>query len=66
MTRIGTGLATVCICVLLWTTTGIAEDLLPSESAVASPSFSTAPGFIRPEIPYEARISQITCDNQTT
>ena len=66
MTRIGTGLATVCICVLLWTTTGIAEDLLPSESAVASPSFSTAPGFIRPEIPYEARISQITGDNQTT
>lgn len=66
MTRIGTGLATVCTCVLLWTTTGFAEDPLPSESAVASPSFSTATGFIRPEFPYEARISQVTGDNQIT
>lgn len=66
MTRIGTGLATVCTCVLLWTTTGMAEDLLPPESAIASPTFSFAVGFIRPTTPYEARISQITGDNQTT
>jgi flagellar motor protein MotB len=66
MTRIGTGLAAVCTCMLLWTTTGIAEDLLPPESAVASPTFSFAVGFIRPEPPYEARVSPITGDNQTT
>lgn len=66
MTRIGTGLAAVCACVLLWTTAGIAEDLLPPESAIASPTFSFAVGFIRPTPPYEARISPITGDNQTT
>lgn len=66
MTRFGTGLATVCTCVLLWTTTSVAEDLLPPESAVASPTYSFANGFIRPTIRYEARISQITGDNQTT
>jgi chemotaxis protein MotB len=66
MTRIGTGLAAGCACVLLWTATGVAEDLLPLESAVASPTFSFAVGFIRPTPPYEARISQITGDNQTT
>jgi chemotaxis protein MotB len=66
MTRIGAGLAAVCTCVLLWTTTVIAEDLLPPESAVASPTFSFAVGFIRPTPPYEARISSITGDNQTT
>jgi len=55
--------------VLLWTATGFAEDLFSSgmpESAVASPTFSFAVGFIRPTTPYEARISQITGDNQTT
>jgi chemotaxis protein MotB len=36
------------------------------ESAVASPRFSFATGFIRPTTPYEARISPITGDNQTT
>lgn len=66
MTRIGTGLAAICTCVLLWSTTGSAEDLLPSESAVASPTFSFAASFIRPPTPYEARISQITGDAQTT
>lgn len=69
MTRISTGLAAVCTCVLLWTATGFAEDLFSSgmpESAVASPTFSFAVGFIRPTTPYEARISHITGDNQTT
>ncbi|MEK7294459.1 MAG: OmpA family protein, partial [Nitrospirota bacterium] len=66
MTRIGTGLAAACTGVLLWTAVGIAEDLLPPESAVASPTFSFAAGFIRPTTPYEARISPITGDNQTT
>ena len=66
MTRIGTGLAAACTGVLLWTAVGIAEELLPYESAVASPSFSSAIGFIRPTTPYEARISPITGDNQTT
>lgn len=66
MTRNGTGLAAICTCALLWTTTGIAEDLLPSESAIASPTFSFAASFIRPPTPYEARISQITGDAQTT
>lgn len=66
MTRIGTSLAAVCTYMLLWTTTGIAEDLLPPESAISSPTFSFATGFIRPTTPYEARISPITGDNQTT
>ncbi len=66
MTRISTGLAAVCTGVLLWTAVGIAEDLLPPESAVASPTFSFATGFIRPTTLYEARISPITGDNQTT
>lgn len=66
MTRIGTGLAAICTCVLLWTTTGIAEDLLPPESAISSPTYSFTVGFIRPTTPYEARISPITGDNQTT
>jgi len=69
MTRIGTGLAAIATCALLWTATGFAEDLFSSgmpESAIASSTYSFAAGFIRPTTPYEARISQITGDNQTT
>jgi chemotaxis protein MotB len=75
MTKLGTGLSAVVAGTLLWPMAVLAEDKTPTlsmpdvvttslEADIALKNFSV--GFIRPASPYEALVSPITGDNQTT
>jgi len=81
MMKLGTGLSAVLVSTLFLATTGLAADKAPTkdiapsiaapetgglspEAALVLKNFSA--GFIRPPSPYDAQVSQITGDNQTT
>jgi chemotaxis protein MotB len=75
MTKLGTGLSAVVAGTLLWPMTALAADKAPTiismseittslEADILLKNFSV--GFIRPASPYEALVSPITGDNQTT
>lgn len=74
MTKLSTGLSAVLAGTLLWPMAALAADKPPTismpevttslEADIALKNFSA--GFIRPPSPYEAFVSPITGDNQTT
>ncbi len=73
MTKLGAGLSVVCAAVLCGPMTVMTADPfaierpeagISTESPFAGKNFSA--GFIRPPTPYDAQVSQITGDNQTT
>lgn len=71
MTKLGTGLSAIFAGTLLWPLTALAAaiaapeaGMLPDAEIIAKKNFSV--GFIRPASPYEAKVSPITGDNQTT